>query len=202
MMTLESWFSSRRAAAAAFVALGLFAAPAAAEETSFDRLFAAPFVSARREVTVEFRAPVGRAVRHDRDRDQDRRDRDRRDRGYGRSARRMCVGTDDGWEEHWRPHGGWGESIEDACRACRAEHGKCDYACSVEAFQCKAEWIPDDGRGTRETYTGRVDDDERDAEDSAVGACRDDHWRSRDEGRCRLISCDSTTRLIDSGRCR
>lgn len=202
------------------VLLGLCAAPAAAEQPSFDEIYAAPFVTARRETPAVFPQPAGRPVtlagwrdrlreQARRGRDHDRRDHDRRDRdhgyerGYGYGQRRLfCSGTDHGWEEHWRPHGGWGVSADEACRICQAEHGGCDYSCSVEAYQCKAEWVPDDPNGRRETYTGRVDEDERDAEDRAVDDCRDDHWYSRDEGRCRPVSCERVTRVVESGRCR
>lgn len=159
-------------------------APARAGDVSFEELYAAPFIRARRVEKVRLGRSLGGSGG-----------------GYGR--RMMCSGRDEGWEEHGRPHGGWGVSVPVACASCfAAGHGGCDYSCSIETYKCKAEWVPENSSDRSETYEGREDADQYDAEDKALNACRDAHWSSREEGRCRLTGCDTVKKEIESGRCQ
>ncbi|MBI4376610.1 MAG: hypothetical protein HY549_09200 [Elusimicrobia bacterium] len=118
-------------------------------------------------------------------------------------GRRGCSAYDRGYEEHWGGHGGWGTRRDSACRSCKkptGPHGRCYYQCYAEAYECKAEWVPDNGSIPR-PYTGERRFSRRDAEDSAMNRCRDDNWRNRDQGRCRHLSCEETRENTDRGDC-
>ena len=110
-----------------------------------------------------------------------------------------CYGSDNGWEEHRSGHGGYGWSPRQACEDCRRSHGSCRYSCSVQAYQCRAEWQGDDG--SRRAYEGRPRRDRYDAEDEAVNRCRDAEWNNRTSGRCRPVDCRREDEVVENGRC-
>jgi hypothetical protein len=131
----------------------------------------------------------------------DRRPDDRRP-GPGRPDDRRdvaCYGSDNGWEEHRSGHGGYGWSPRQACEDCRRSHGSCRYSCSVQVYQCRAEWQGDDG--SRRPYEGRPRRDRYDAEDEAVNRCRDAEWSNRTSGRCRPVDRRREDEVVENGRC-
>lgn len=123
----------------------------------------------------------------------------RRDQGRGGNDRRDCRAYDDGWEEHWGGHGG-GSDYARSCRECLGRHGGCTYRCSIAMHRCNAEWRAEDG--TSRTYEGRPRRDRYEAEDDAVGVCRDANWNNRSQGSCRATTCSSVDEVVDRGRCR
>lgn len=120
-----------------------------------------------------------------------------RDGGWGRGL--DCRGYDRGWEEHWGGHGGLGYSPREACEECMRRHGRCTYRCTVEAYRCWSEWESDNG--SRQEYEGRTRRDRYEAEDDAIGRCRDQNWNNRDQGRCRVKRCESSDETVNSGGC-
>ena len=198
--------------AAALVAAAA-AGSGAAPDKSFDEAIATPFAAIRKSAakTPDVKAVVldhrGRGGGWDRrGPDWGRDGRDGRGRGpdWGGGYRReACYGYDRGWEEHWGGHGGFNTSPEQACRACKSPsgpHGSCTFRCSVEATQCRAEFVRRDGTSGFD-YEGRPSDNRWDAEDSALSRCRNENWGNRDDGQCRIKRCEQIQEVTRSGGC-
>ncbi len=173
-----------------------------------------PAIGSIKPTGIKFDFGFGRGNRRDRYNDGRRgRDRGRWNppgrsrpgRGYGRTAY-SCSATDKGWEEHWGGHHGRGydlrNSRSEACRSCKkpnGPHGSCNVTCGVPEFRCRAEFVPRSSEGRSGTVRGYLEETQYRAEESALDNCRRDFWR--EEGRCRIRSCDQESRTVLRERC-
>lgn len=96
--------------------------------------------------------------------------------------------------------GGSGFSPAFACMKCTGQHPACDVKCFRRYHACTADWSPRRG-GFRQSYQGREKDQPSEARESALSACRSDHWSDSSLGTCRIGECLSGEHLLDERTC-